>query len=111
MASSQGVFQGTFVSLNPAVKKLGSLHDFCSAGSDGIFDVTIGGVKRQVRKVEPRNTPTMINAAFFDRNFWDGRANNIFNGVEPLRQPWPECTHPIQRRAAPARARLALART
>jgi len=34
-----------------------------------------------VRQVEPRNTPTMINAIFFYRNFWDGRANNMFNGV------------------------------
>lgn len=84
VASSQGVFQGTFVALNPATRKLGTLHDFCSAGSDGIFDVAIGGVRRQVRKVEPRNTPTMINAAFFDRNFWDGRANNVFNGVDPF---------------------------
>ncbi|MEY4194610.1 MAG: hypothetical protein RLZZ226_978 [Pseudomonadota bacterium] len=32
------------------------------------------------RRVEPRNTPTVINAAFNFRNFWDGRANNIFNG-------------------------------
>jgi cytochrome c peroxidase len=33
------------------------------------------------RQVEPRNTPTVINSAFFHRNFWDGRANNMFNGV------------------------------
>jgi hypothetical protein len=33
------------------------------------------------RQVEPRNTPTTINAVFFHRNFWDGRANNMFNGV------------------------------
>jgi cytochrome c peroxidase len=34
--------------------------------------------------VEPRNTPTTVNAVFNHRNFWDGRANNIFNGVSPL---------------------------
>jgi lipoprotein NlpD len=34
-----------------------------------------------VRQVEPRQTPTTINSAFFYRNFWDGRANNLFNGV------------------------------
>ena len=83
-ASSQGVFQGAFISLNPEITSLGGTHDFCKPSSDGIFDVLIGGVKRQVRKVEPRNTPTMINAAFFDRNFWDGRANNVFNGVDPF---------------------------
>ena len=33
------------------------------------------------RQVEPRNTPTTINAVFNLFNFWDGRANRIFNGV------------------------------
>ena len=37
-----------------------------------------------MRKVEPRNTPTNINAVFNFRNFWDGRANNSFNGVDPF---------------------------
>ena len=44
------------------------------------FDV--GGVN--TRRVEPRNTPTVINAVFNHRQFWDGRANNIFNGVTPF---------------------------
>ncbi|WP_395790656.1 cytochrome-c peroxidase [Aquimonas sp.] len=34
-----------------------------------------------VRRVEPRNTPTVINAAFARRSFWDGRADQVFNGV------------------------------
>jgi cytochrome c peroxidase len=38
----------------------------------------------QTRRVEPRNTPTAIGAAFNFRNFWDGRANNRFNGVNPF---------------------------
>ncbi len=33
------------------------------------------------RRVEPRQSPTVINAVFNHRNFWDGRAQNIFNGV------------------------------
>src|SRR5262245_26373012 len=37
-----------------------------------------------VRRVEPRNTPTMINAVFNHRNFWDMRAQDIFNGVTPF---------------------------
>ena len=37
-----------------------------------------------VRRVEPRNTPTMINAVFNHRNFWDLRAQNLFNGVSPF---------------------------
>jgi cytochrome c peroxidase len=37
-----------------------------------------------VRRVEPRNTPTVINAVFNHRQFWDGRAENVFNGVNHL---------------------------
>ena len=36
------------------------------------------------RRVEPRNTPTVINAVFNHRQFWDGRADNVFNGVNSL---------------------------
>ena len=36
------------------------------------------------RRVEPRNTPSMINAVFNHRQFWDGRAENVFNGVNHL---------------------------
>jgi cytochrome c peroxidase len=36
------------------------------------------------RKVEPRQTPTTINAVFNSRQFWDGRANSQFNGVDPF---------------------------
>ena len=38
----------------------------------------------KTRRVEPRNTPSMINAVFNHRQFWDGRAENIFNGVNHL---------------------------
>lgn len=37
-----------------------------------------------VRRVTPRNAPTVINAVFNDRNFWDGRAAGTFNGVNHL---------------------------
>jgi cytochrome c peroxidase len=36
------------------------------------------------RRVEPRNTPSVINAVFSHRQFWDGRAENVFNGVNHL---------------------------
>jgi len=75
VTSSQGTFDGGFVSVQPIV-----LPDVCNTPDRAIFQV--GGIA--VRKVEPRNTPTMINAAFNFRNFWDGRANNIFNGVNPF---------------------------
>jgi cytochrome c peroxidase len=37
-----------------------------------------------VREVEPRHTPTVINAVFNFRQFWDGRAQAEFNGVNHL---------------------------
>ena len=37
-----------------------------------------------VRRVEPRNSPTVINAVFNFTNFWEGRANPHFNGVNSL---------------------------
>ena len=36
------------------------------------------------RRVTGRNTPSNINAIFNYRQFWDGRANNAFNGVNPF---------------------------
>jgi hypothetical protein len=33
------------------------------------------------RQVEPRQSSSFIDAAFNPRNFWDNRANNLFNGV------------------------------
>jgi cytochrome c peroxidase len=48
--------------------------------ADPTFNV--GGVN--VRQVTARNAPTVINAVFNDRNFWDGRAQNDFNGVNPF---------------------------
>ena len=41
------------------------------------------------RRVEPRNTPSVINAVFNHRQFWDGRAENVFNGVNHLGQRDP----------------------
>ena len=73
--SSQGAFRRDFVSLLPAQKK----PEVC-ATQPTFFDVA--GI--YVRQVEPRNTPTIINAIFNFRNFWDGRANNIFNGRNPF---------------------------
>ncbi len=44
----------------------------------------------KTRRVEPRNTPTVINAVFYHRQFWDGRGENLFNGVNPLGARDPE---------------------
>lgn len=67
------------------------LRNFLNVIAGGVVDIgsdTIDDVFREnghnVRRVEPRNTPTTINAALNFHNFWDGRANNIFNGVDPF---------------------------
>src|SRR5207237_8497810 len=36
------------------------------------------------RRVTVRNTPPAIGAVFNRDNFWDGRANHIFNGMDPF---------------------------
>ena len=75
VVSSSGTFSGTFqTSLD------GTNFDECSRAVGGIFHVNGFGT----RNVEPRNSPTTINAAYNFRNFWDGRANNSFNGVSPF---------------------------
>ncbi|MBV7571642.1 cytochrome-c peroxidase [Pseudomonas sp. PDM32] len=71
---SQGVFDANFV------KPHQSRFDRCIQQPDGIFQV--GGIN--VRRSTGRNAPTVINAAFNVRNFWDGRANNVFNGFSPF---------------------------
>lgn len=38
----------------------------------------------KTRRVTPRNAPSVINAVFNHRQFWDGRAENVFNGVNHL---------------------------
>ncbi len=78
VVSSQGVFRADFnyINLQPRARQL----EVCSQALSPLFSV--GGVN--TRAVEPRNTPTVINAIFNFRNFWDGRANNVFNGRNPF---------------------------
>ena len=73
VVSSQSVTLRKFNDVIP-----GQADENCTVTPDPIFNV--GGVN--VRRVQPRNTPTMINAIFTFRNFWDGRGNAIFNGVD-----------------------------
>ncbi|BDC49251.1 hypothetical protein F183_A15670 [Bryobacterales bacterium F-183] len=42
----------------------------------------VNGVR--VRQVTGRNTPSVIDAVFNVRNFWDGRARDIFTGATPF---------------------------
>lgn len=72
VTSSQGVKFGQFVGVNR-----GDSADIGTSLTDTVFNVA--GIR--TRRVEPRNTPTVINAAFNRRQLWDGRADNLFNGV------------------------------
>ncbi len=74
VVGSQGVFKGKFEKMAMKGRRV---HESCDRSEpDPVHQVS--GVN--TRRLEPRNTPTMINAVFNHRNFWDGRANNIFNG-------------------------------
>jgi len=75
VVSSAGTFSGDFKGVN----QFNGANDICDRSADPLFHVGSTGTRR----VEPRNTPTVINAVFNHRNFWDGRANNIFNGSSP----------------------------
>lgn len=72
---SAGLFRRIFEDIQPG--------EAAEAGRDGLDrpEFTIGGL--QVRRVTVRNTPTVINAVFHVHNFWDGRANRVFNGFTP----------------------------
>jgi cytochrome c peroxidase len=75
VVSSPGIHKTNFAGLQHGDgKELGSIVP------DGVFNVA--GIN--VRSVPSRNAPTVINAVFNYANFWDGRASNFFNGVNPF---------------------------
>jgi cytochrome c peroxidase len=76
VVGSQGVFNTAFVSGAPNGTSSGEETVLRLPDPDGF---SVGGLN--VRRVESRHTPSVINAVFNHRNFWDGRAQNEFNGV------------------------------
>jgi len=81
VVGSQGVIKKNFVAIVD-----GSEIDRGQLVPDPVFNIK--GVN--VRQVTGRNAPTVINAIFNDRQFWDGRANRFFNGVNPFGDMDPE---------------------
>lgn len=73
--SSQGVYRGTWLGLSPD-----GTAEMGTALEDPVFQFD----GANVRRVEPRNTPSVINAVFNAANFWDGRGHAIFNGASPF---------------------------
>jgi len=74
--SSSGAYDAVFENL----KKYNSQEE-CKKLNPKVFHA---GDYNPARQVEPRNTPTTINAAFNFLNFLDGRANHNFNGLDPF---------------------------
>lgn len=73
IVGSQGVARLIFTGLHPD-PSVGA--DLCTADPGTLF-----GVHRQVTG---RNSPSTIAAVFNRQQFWDGRANDIFNGLNPF---------------------------
>ena len=80
IVGSQGVFRNDF---NDVVLGLGTEDE--TSVADPVWGITDpSGAPTNVRRSTPRNAPPVINAVFNYRNFWDGRAQNTFNGVNPF---------------------------
>ena len=82
VVSSAGVFFGELQTIGTE----GKAHDDCKPLEDAIFHAG----SMNTRRVATRNAPTVFNAAFSYRGFWDGRANNLFNGETPFGPRDPE---------------------
>ena len=74
VAGSPGVFRDAFVGLDA------NGNEICTPLDEPVF--TANGVRH--RQVTGRNSPSVINAVFNVRQFWDGRANAWFNGANPF---------------------------
>jgi cytochrome c peroxidase len=71
---SQGVFAETFVGIDPDPAVAA---DICTSDP-------LAAPFWAFRGVTGRNTPSAIGAIFNRQNFWDGRANDVFNGQNPF---------------------------
>ncbi len=80
IVGSQGVYNTTFVDV-----VMGQAAESQTPVPDDVFRMQDGsGNWINVRRSTPRNAPSVVNAVFNYRNFWDGRAQGTFNGVNPF---------------------------
>ena len=70
---SQGVARALFVAPPSSPQ---SAVDDCIA--------TPGPPFGRERQVTARNSPSVVGAVFYRQNFWDGRAHDVFNGIDPF---------------------------
>ena len=73
-AGSAGMFARNLTGLMPGVPS--------EDGEDADSAFRVGPLN--LRQVGDRNAPSVINAVFNFRNFWDGRASNVFTGATPF---------------------------
>jgi cytochrome c peroxidase len=99
VVGSAGSFGGEFRASDPT-----SASDDCVRTADPLFNVRGIGTRR----VTSRNAPSVINAVFNRRNFWDGRASDRFNGVNSFGPRDPEARVWVWRNGRLRRKRLAL---
>lgn len=76
VVGSQGVVMKNFVDI-----QIGSAVDI---GTEDVTDPMFNVAGVNVRQVTGRNSPSVINAVYNFSNFWDGRANNVYNGASPF---------------------------
>ena len=98
VTSSQGVFRAILIATVPGQPA----DDVTYVDDPDGFQ--IGGIN--VRRVEPRNAPTVFNVIFSRLQFWDGRAKETFNGqniagdTDPnafvYQAPTPNVLNPVQ---------------
>ena len=74
IAGSQGVRKSVFQGIGKAGAEL------TAPVADSVYSVN----GKNVRQVTGRNAPSVINAVFNHRNFFDGRAQAEFNGANPF---------------------------
>lgn len=79
IVGSQGMYRNNF---NDVILGQGAEDE--TPIPDEVFHILAGSNSINSRRVTPRNAPSVINAVFNYRNFWDGRAQSGFNGVNPF---------------------------
>ena len=82
IVGSQGVFKSDFLGLSIGALGVGTVGAFDEGAVRA--DAAFNRFNINTRQVTGRNAPSVINAVFNHRNFWDGRAHNEFNGVNPF---------------------------
>lgn len=96
---------GTSTTVGSSVP-LGSSIEVNSFTADPVFNVNVAGQTLNTRKTTGRNTPSVVNAVFNFRNFWDGRAQNVCNGANPFgardKQPHLLVIDPVDNELGPA---------